>query len=338
MDLSYRRWYDKRLLNLFLCILLILFTGLRYDCDRDFSAYVSHWNNLPYFSEGSFGYIYEKFSIVNLEFGYKLVATILKNLGFPAQSMFLFCSTITFSIFYKITPYYSRYPNISLFIFFSQFIMLPFMQIRFGVCSMLIWYSLYNWSISRRNKAILYFICAIAFHNLAFGVLLLLPLLKINIKYLLWLLVIVLFIPLRVVSDFAFGVVSLMGWNYMGYFDSNQSLSYISYVLNFILVLPIILLYFRNPNSFSITYIRLIKYFILYLIGFSLSLNLPIIARIAMTYSIAICFLLPSYISLQKKNESVRIMILFGIIVYGFMKYLPALKYFEPYKLNLEIL
>lgn len=337
-DLLYKRWYDKRILNLFLCIILILFIGLRFECDRDFTTYVSHWGNLPYFSAGNFAYLYEKFRAVDLEFGYKFVAVILKNLGFTPQAMFVFCAAVTFTIFYKVIPYYTNYPNIALFIYFSQFIMLPFMQIRFGVCSMLIWYSFYMWSHNKKRTSILYYILAITFHNLSFGVLILLPLLKLSIKKMLILLGLVLFIPLHVVSDIALGAVYLMGWNYTGYFDSDQSLSYLSYILNFILVLPIVIYYLNNSNMITIVNRRLIKYYILFLIGFSLSLNLPIIARIAITFSISICFLLPSYFSVVPKDARFRFLILIGIVIYGGLKFIPALKFFEPYKFNLELI
>ncbi|MDE6559733.1 MAG: EpsG family protein, partial [Muribaculaceae bacterium] len=337
-DVSFEKWQDKRALNLFLCIVASLFCGLRFECDNDFTAYVGHWLNLPYFSDGDFSYVFGKFSSIKLEFGYKLVAVILKNIGFAPQAMFVFCSVVTFYLFYKVTPYFTRYPNLALFLFFSQFIVLPFMQIRFGVCAMLIWYSFYKWDKHQKWKAVLFFIFAISFHNLAFVVLLLLPLLKLKMKYLIGVLVVVLFMPLHLVSDFALAAVILMGWNYGDYFEDSATLSFVSYFLNFVLVLPLIIIAFYKKNYFNGIEKNLIKYYILFLIGFTLSMNLSIIARIAIVFSISICFLLPEYLRMVKEKSVYKALILVGIILYGLMKYMPWLQYYKPYNFNLELI
>ena len=336
MDLIYKRLYDKRVLNLFLCILLALFVGLRFECDNDYSTYVGHWDHLPVLYGDNIEYIYNKFSADRLEVGYKFIAIILKSIGLSPQSMFLFCSTLTFSLFYRITPYYTRYPNIALLIFFSQFIMLPFMQIRFGVCIMLIWFSFLKWTHNEKWKAVLVYICAISFHNLAFGVLALLPLVKLKLKYLYCILAVTLIIPLNFVSNLSLAIVYLMGWDYTGYFDSTDSLSYISYALNFVLILPIIII--SGFRSFTIKETTLLKFYIISLIVFSLAINISILARIAITFSISICFILPDYMRLIRNETRYTIVILLGLIIYCALKYFPALKYFNAYNYNLKLL
>lgn len=319
-------------------ILLSLFCGLRGDVDNDYINYVGYWENAPSLKDLTIIPFITKVFLHPVEFGYMLTTSVLKSIGFGYQSIFFFCSVLTFTLFYKTAQKLTNKPNTALFIFISQFIMMPFMQIRYGVAMVCILYSLVCWQEGKKKKSILFFWLGGLFHRLTWGCMLLLPLFKLPIKKFLYLALFTLLIPTSLI-EYIFTIGTQMaGWDgYMIYLKNQNSLPLYSLVLYFILIVPF-LIYYKTKFTGSQTYVLLLKMYLLSLIAFFMARNLEILVRISGVFSLSFCFILPLYISIFKENKFNLISFYLILSIYCFLKYYPCLKFFDPYKLNIFLL
>lgn len=312
-------------------VIACLFCGLRGDVDKDYANYVGYWNNAPSLLNCTIGSFIVQIIRHRVEPGYIFTCAVLKTLGLNAQAIFLFCSILTFAIFYKIAKKISPMPNLSLLLFFSLFIMLPFMQIRFGVAIVCIFYGILCWREGMKKKSVTLFIVAALFHNLTWGCLLALPLLRLETRYLIWLTALSILIPSFLIRTIAAAVFNTLG-AYSGYLVGEDSLSMLSIFFNIVIILPVLYLY--KLNKLSITTILLIKAYLIYIIISLTVRDIAILARIGIVFSLSSCFIIPYYLRIMKQNNFHYLVFALLIFTYCFLKYLPCLKFFEPYKIN----
>lgn len=315
----------------FAVLVACLFCGLRGDVDNDYANYVGYWNNAPSLMDCTLGGFIVQIIRHRVEPGYIFTCAVLKTLGLNAQAIFLFCSILTFAIFYKIVKKISPMPNLSLLLFFSLFIMLPFMQIRFGVAIVCIFYGILCWREGMKKKSVTLIIVAALFHNLTWGCLLALPLLRLHIRYLVCLAALSVLIPPFIIRAIVAAVFNALG-SYSGYLVGEENLSMLSIFFNIIIILPVIYLY--KLNKLNGTTLLLVKSYLLYIIVSLAVRDVSILARIGIVFSLSSCFIIPYYLRIMRQNSFHYLIFALLIFAYCFLKYLPCLKFFEPYKIN----
>ncbi|MCC2781431.1 EpsG family protein [Parabacteroides distasonis] len=321
-----------------LLLTVILFCGLRGDVDNDYSTYVGHWGTTPIWQEESVKSLFEKINGHLLEFGYVFICSLFKSIGLGYQSIFLFCSFLTFTLFYKSAKQFTSYPNFALFIFFSQFIMMPFMQIRYGVAMTCTLYAIVNWANGNRRKCVVYIILGILFHRLVWGCLLLIWLLNASFRFVVFFMLCALFIPFGTIEDIILGIFSISSFkHYMDYMDKGESANMLSILWYSILVYPYLEKIWRERNRASVKEIVLLKMYLISLLAFYLASDYSILSRISGVFSLSICFILPAYYQMLKKDGLHLLVYFFCVSFYCFLKYLPCLKYFKDYTINYNL-
>ena len=103
-------------------------------------------------------------------------------IGVNAKPFFYFVPSLPLLSFTKLQRKYPQCPTCLCSCSFSLFIMLPFMQIRFGVAIVCIFYGILCWREGMKKKSVTLFIVAALFHNLTWGCLLALPLLRLETR------------------------------------------------------------------------------------------------------------------------------------------------------------
>lgn len=331
LDFSTIPLKQKKYINVLSIIIVSLFCGLRGNVDRDYTNYVGYWNNSPNLLHNTFTDFINRIIFSGIEPGFMLTCSLSKTIGLGPQSVFLFCSIITFGIFFKIAKKISSMPNLSLLIFFSLYIMLPFMQIRFGVAIVCIFYGIICWHEEKKKEAILLFLIAASFHTLTWGCILALPLLNLKTKYLIWLAALSLCIPSSFTRTIASGVFNFIG-SYTGYLESEEDLSMLSIFFKIIILLPV--LYMHKLKQIDETYLLLIKTYLISIIIYLTVRDISILARIAIVFSMSSCIIIPQYLKIIKQNNFHFLVFALLMFSYCLLKYIPCLKFFEPYKIN----
>ena len=159
----------KKMILIFLLLILALFAGLRYQCDNDYDEYVRIYNQVPTvveFVKGGFNLtdIYGEplFIITNILF---------KTLGAADYIYLTFISFINLFFLYKSIIAFSRYWFISLFLYVSLlYLGGGFTQIRFGVATTLAWYGLVQYFNGKIKGSIIAIFCATMFHISAISI------------------------------------------------------------------------------------------------------------------------------------------------------------------------
>lgn len=322
---------QKLYFTLFSILIISLFCGLRGNVDGDYNNYVGYWNNAPYLAHNTFTTFAIQIIFLGVEPGFILTCSLLKSIGLESQSIFIFCSFLTFGIFFKIVKKISPMPNLSLLIFFSLYIMLPFMQIRFGVAMVCIFYGIICWREEKKRKSILLFFVAASFHTLTWGCILALPLLKLKIKYLICFSILSFCIPSSLIRTIVSEVFNFMG-SYADYIKSEEELSMLSVLFNIIIILPVIYMY--KLKQLDETFLFLIKSYLISIIIYLAVRDISILGRIAIVFSISSCIIIPQYLKIMKQNNFHFLVFALLIFSYCLLKYIPCLKFFEPYKIN----
>lgn len=325
---------QKLYFTLFSTFIISLFCGLRGNVDEDYSNYVGYWNNAPYLGDNTFTDFIVQIMYQGVEPGFILTCSILKSVGLSSQSIFIFCSFLTFGIFFKIVKRISPTPSLSLLMFFSLYIMLPFMQIRFGIAMVCIFYGIICWYAKKRRKAILLFLIAASFHTLTWGCILILPLLKMKIKYLVWLTILSFCLPSSYTEMIVSEVFKSIGM-YTSYLGGQEKLSILSVLFNIIIILPVI--YMQRLKQLDETFFFLIKLYLISIIIYLVVRDISILARISIVFSISSCIIIPQYLKIMKQNNFHFLVFALLLFSYCLLKYIPCLKFFEPYKINLTI-
>jgi|GEM_PF-1534222 len=144
-------------------LLLILFSGLRFESDNDYATYADIYERAP-----GLGDIFKgraELSDVYGEFLFGLLCILLKTFNLPTYVLFVVMSFITFYALHKAILSFSTYPFTVLLLYVSMhFLAGGFTQIRFGLATTLSWMAfsyLYN---GRTKRYFLYLLLACLFH------------------------------------------------------------------------------------------------------------------------------------------------------------------------------
>lgn len=112
---SFNEVFSKRIVKknplLFITIIyLIIIAGIRYGMGIDYFAYKDIFFDVNKLSDYKY-----------LEFGFRLLIVIFKNLGLPSQSLFLVFSFLTLFLLFHVIKKKSYHPMLSLFIYLCIF-------------------------------------------------------------------------------------------------------------------------------------------------------------------------------------------------------------------------
>lgn len=144
-------------------LLLILFAGLRFECDNDYTAYADVYSAAPglvdiFKGRAELGDVYG-------EFFFGLLCVLFKTFDLPAYTLFLTISFLTFYSLYRVILRFSKYPFASLLLYMSMYFLAGgFTQIRFGLSTTLAWISLSYLYQGKKKQYFIYLLIACMFH------------------------------------------------------------------------------------------------------------------------------------------------------------------------------
>ncbi len=214
---------DKFIFFKLFLLVMALFSGLRFNCDADYTSYVEIYQNMPDVNEW-FGNLNN--AAKKQTYGEPLFVTlciILKTFGANHQLMFFIISVSTFlvlgSVIWKLSPY----PFSSIFLYNGLFFLAGgFTQIRFGLANVLMLYALYQLFNGVYWRYLLFLLLAIGFHVSSAVGILILPLYLIKPKE--W------FILLLVLIGFVVSFLDLNALIISYFFNIETESSYTSYL------------------------------------------------------------------------------------------------------------
>lgn len=329
----------EKIVNSLMIILLIFFSGLRYEIGADYENYVNIFERVPALK---FPVDFSLYLEIHGEKGYLLLNSLIKTLGFDYKIIFLLMSIFTLVFLYKALKN-SPYLSMSIYIYISSFFLRETMgQIRYGLSSIICFYSL---KYIDENKKIYYFLISIAFFIQGVAIIFfLLPLIKyyLNKKnFKIKILVFIIFIIFGIIIDrnFYLNIIYFFSENmgnrlaYSIYTEKVKFSLYQGYIILSTLILLIFLNKIKKNKIFIIRYINLyflgtILYFILF--------NFAIYAGRFLDLFYKINLLLYPFILKEIENRKVRYFFIIFLIIfhsYLFFKLLFINKeLFIPYK------
>lgn len=136
---------------LYLAFVLICFSALRYDVGNDYRSYFSIFEGINKVNENGFHIILNSFRLLSKEIGFYIFITLL--------------SLITIGSAIKFIERYSKYPLLSLFIFFcfGQYLLLTFNLLRQAVVIYVFLGFFINFAINRNWVKYCIGICLLSF-------------------------------------------------------------------------------------------------------------------------------------------------------------------------------
>lgn len=312
---------------------LSFFVGGRYWCDNDFESYVAIFNAIPPIIQSNLYDLFEISLSNQVEFSYILFCSILQSIGLGYQSMFLFYSIITFVIISKVFLKISSFPITSFFLYFTCFFSLPFMQMRFGVAMVVVFYALLQLDLGRKKDFWLWMLVAMLFHIVSIVGFLVYFIYKFRITRKRSFIIMVvaflgIFVPIK--SFFLYIITSVGLHRYMAYMDTERT-SLVSVVYLIILLIPFVYYDSILRNRLKQYHLLLAMALSTILIGCMTS-EIPILNRFYLLLSVSYCVILPSYIFLLKKQTFNILFYWVILLAYSFMKFLPHLNHIQPYR------
>jgi hypothetical protein len=323
---------NSKLLDYLLLMSLICFVGFRYNCDNDYHNYAAFYQEIPpvFDIAGVWAWSY----LHSVEFGYVLMCAFLKTLGFGYQSIFMFCSIITFTFLYMAFKRLIKYSTIALFGFFAQYFTLLFVQMRFGVATAISIYALSFLQTKNKKNFWFFFSLALLFHLSALGILGTYCFYKINwlkkiylIPFVLLGSLLSLLIPIKnlvepIMSSFG-------GGRYASYLKTNHEIGFISLLYTVILIIPLIL--FRKKLVKKQVNVNLFLSMAIASVSISILVGrVEILNRFSLINSVVLCMVLPLYFLLIKQPIN-KVIWFCLIILYSYLKFLPSMQWISEY-------
>lgn len=330
---------DRFLFYSFQVLIMILFSGLRYDCDFDYLPYKEIFETTP-----TFGEWFELLgtNIPAQTYGeplFVVACMLLKTIGLPITGLMLLISFLTFYFLAKFTWSFTKYPFTSLFLYNALYFLAGgFTQIRFGLCTVIVLnalLALYNGKVKTYFLLILF---AAGFHVTALIGLLVVPFyyLKFNKLFLIIISicgVVISFIDLNIVIiEYFFNLESET--SYSAYLTE---IDYLTKAPNTILIIYlfvlIIFIYFSNKAiGLSLNKSNLlitIGALSLLVGGFTIQVN--ILARFTVLLQIVFIFIIP-YLFYYFRFKSVAYALLLSYAIFKFAQFLSPGGFILPYK------
>lgn len=132
-DLLISTVLNKYILTTLIIISLVFFIGFRYNSDNDYWTYVFLYDMVPAFPDVNA--LFSMSILQGQELGFLFIESILRTLGLGYQSVFIFSAIITTFFLYKAYSRIVSFPVLALFVFFAQYFLQMFIQIRFGIAT-----------------------------------------------------------------------------------------------------------------------------------------------------------------------------------------------------------
>jgi hypothetical protein len=97
---------DKKLMSIFVCICLMIYSGFRYQVGTDYDGYAEMFDMIKLFGR-----------YYNIEWGYYGLVKLCHAINANAQLVFLLFSVVTVYFVYRYIEYFSKDPELSWFLF-----------------------------------------------------------------------------------------------------------------------------------------------------------------------------------------------------------------------------
>lgn len=187
--------FSRKLLIFFSWLILVSIAGMRYETGGDWDIYSTIFDNIPIFKE-----LLTKGSDINVEFGFVLLCSIVKQLGCSVQMVFFLVVLFNVSLLTKcLEDYYPKRILLGLMLYYATYYFaLEFIYTRQSISVMICLFSLRYVYEKRIFKFLCCSLVALMFHRMSFLFLFFYPLLnlKFSKKSLCFLGVVIFLIPL----------------------------------------------------------------------------------------------------------------------------------------------
>lgn len=327
------KFSHKKSVYVVVLFLTCLFYGGRSDCENDYWNYVQMYEDVPILVDTSFTDLLLNYALIQVEYGFLFVCSLLKTIGLPYQSIFFVSAFITFYFTGKTIWRVSNFPFLSFFIFNAQFFEQPFMQMRFGIAISLVFYAGYCLFVGKVKKYFLFVFLACSFQFVGIVGLALFPfyklrLSKVQVLLCLLLSICLLFIPL---SGILYAIIDGLGFSRYFIYFSEENSRLITVFLLIMILLPYI--YYRNSIIRYSSYYDLILLFALCAVIFCpLSKDLSILSRFYILYSVSYCMIIPFYLHFLKRSVFSYSLFYLFLLLYTIQKFSVSLTYVTPYQ------
>ena len=162
-------WKRSKLLEVILLtifiIALVTFIGTRGNSGADYLAYLDMFSLVPSLDNFSL----DTTSQIHGEFGYLFLNSIIKTAGFEIVLLFIVIAILSiFSKFWFVFKT-SSYPLLAISLYLSHyFILIEFVQVRWGAAIGLLCVCLYFFNENKKLKSLLFFFAAVSIHYFSF--------------------------------------------------------------------------------------------------------------------------------------------------------------------------
>ena len=317
ISLYLNKRYEK--ISLIVFFFLFLFSSFRYSLGSDYFAYAYIYEVMPY------NIVKAITSEIHSEVGFKFIIVLFKNLGITYPIFLSVVSLLVLFLFGKVIVKESKYPLVSIQIFYSTYYLIYLnSSIRQAIAMGIVFYSFHQFYLRNRHKEFIgSVIIATSMHVTALFILLIYismffyKKIIIEKKYKiikLSLIVYSLAVVILNVTDIPYFIL-ITTFNLKrleSYLTSNISLLSLFSKLLFFIIISLIYFYNKKDSSETIK-----KYYIIYVTGmlvYFLSMSAPISSRILEYFTMFEIMLIPWIISYKKINR--QKMNIYGIITF----------------------
>lgn len=327
-DIFLRRYNHIFLIGI--VVVCSIFVGGRGDCDKDYENYAGYYKNIPPLKDFSFE-ITEEFPV---EPGFLFICSTLKALNLPMQSIFLLMAFVTFIVMGYVFYKFSSYPILSFLIYWGSFFLFFFIQIRMAFVSAML-----LWTLSLLGeKKILQCLVVIFFSSFiqsaAIIGFLFIPFFYIPLNrpiIIAWLIVIFFLFYIdfgNIIEKISIQIDEKRFETYQDIENTNLQ----SFYIYLLLFLPVLYFWENLDLEENYFYRPVVAGCIFSLVIFPIFLKYSILCRFSTIFWPLFPILFSSYFSSLKENTFNQICGYLLIVTYSFLKFMPHLKYVEPYK------
>ena len=317
ISLYLNKRYEK--ISLIVFFFLFLFSSFRYSLGSDYFSYAYIYEVMPY------NILRAITAEIHSEVGFKFIIVLFKNLGITYPIFLSVVSLLVLFLFGKVIVKESKYPLVSIQIFYSTYYLIYLnSSIRQAIAMGIVFYSFHQFYLRNRHKEFIgSVIIATSMHVTALFILLIYISMFFYRKIILEkkykiiklsLIVYSLAVVILNVTDIPYFIL-ITTFNIKrleSYLTSNISLLSLFSKLLFFIIISLIYFYNKKDSSETIK-----KYYIIYVTGmlvYFLSMSAPISSRILEYFTMFEIMLIPWIISYKKINR--QKMNIYGIITF----------------------
>ena len=317
ISLYMNKRYEKKSLIVF--FFLFLFSSFRYSLGSDYFSYAYIYEVMPY------NILRAITAEIHSEVGFKFIIVLFKNLGITYPIFLSVVSLLVLFLFGKVIVKESKYPLVSIQIFYSTYYLIYLnSSIRQAIAMGIVFYSFHQFYLRNRHKEFIGSVfIATSIHVTALFILLIYismffyKEIIIEKKYKIIKLTLIVYsltvIILNVTDIPYFIFITIFNIRRLEtYFTSNISLLSLFSKLLFFIIISLIYFYNKKNNTETIK-----KYYIVYVTGmlvYFLSMSAPISSRILEYFTMFEVMLIPWVIFYKKINR--QKMNVYGIITF----------------------